>query len=85
MKSHVSWNGTRDIECLWLKLSLLKTHPTYICSLYILPDGQVDNALAILKIKAIDLYADGNLDLILWGMPILISSNLGTQNVKKNY
>ena len=58
---------TPDIECLWVKLDLPSTRPTYVCSVYRPPEGSADKSLSLIEQTIIDIYASGLDDVIIMG------------------
>ncbi len=58
---------TPDMACLWLKLELKATRPTYICGVYRPPSGDLDNFTYVMEQKMLDIYKEGIADIILLG------------------
>ena len=63
-----------DIECLWTKLNLKATRPTFIGCIYRPPEANIDNFLSILENKILDIYEHGIADLIFLGDNMMMAS-----------
>ncbi len=56
-----------DIECLWTRLNLKATRPTFIGCVYRPPEGNIDNFLNVLENKILDIYELVIADIIILG------------------
>ena len=62
------WNlVSPEVEWCWTKLLLKGTRPTYICSVYRPPDGNIQGFLELLESKVLDIYNEGISDIIILG------------------
>ncbi len=63
-----SWSlRTPDLEWVWSVMKLPHTRPTYLCTLYRPPTGNIDNFLELLETRVMDIYALGTTDIVILG------------------
>ena len=73
----------RDVEIVWLKLSLKLTKLTYIGAIYRPPDGSYENFEQIIEQKILDIESLGDCDLLLTGNFNLNLLNTRDSNTKR--
>ena len=79
-----SWSlCTPDLEWLWTNLKLPDTRPTYICTLYRPPSGNIQNFLDLLELRILDIYTMGISDVLIFGDVNINLKDLRNNNRKK--
>ena len=56
-----------DVEWVWSIMHLPRTCPTYVCTLYCHPSGNVECFLDLLEQKVVDIYSKGTCDILIMG------------------
>ena len=59
--------SNKDLEIMWVKLSLTETRPTYIANAYRPPDGDVPEAIRIFDEQITNIQSMGMVDIVVLG------------------